>query len=72
MRVKQHVNDAKDALNDGNIVQAGSKLEIVDSLLDQLDAMTSKSDSSTIIFKISIYTNELDTCNNFYNKLHLR
>jgi hypothetical protein len=44
MRVQQHVNDAKDALNDENIVQAGSKLEIVDSLLDQLDAMTSKSD----------------------------
>ena len=42
--VQQHVNDAKDALKDGNIVQASSQLDIVDSLLDQLDAMTSKPD----------------------------
>ena len=42
--VQQHVDDAKDALKDGNIVQASSELDIVDSLLDQLDAMTSKSD----------------------------
>ncbi len=42
--VQQHVNDARDALNDGNIVEAGIELDIVDSLLDQLDAMTSSSD----------------------------
>ena len=42
--VQQHVNDAKDALNDGNVVVASSELDIVESLLDQLDDMTSKSD----------------------------
>ena len=42
--VQQHVNDAKDALKNGNIVQASSQLDIVDRLLDQLDATTSKSD----------------------------
>ena len=42
--VQQHVNDAKDALNDGKIVEAASELDIVSSLLDQLDDMTSKSE----------------------------
>jgi len=42
--VQQHVNDAKDALNDGKLVEAASELDIVSSLLDQLDDMTSKSD----------------------------
>ena len=43
--VQQHVNDAKDALNDGNIVETASELDIVSSLLDQIDPMTSsKSD----------------------------
>jgi hypothetical protein len=42
--VQQHVNNAKDALNDGNVIEATSELEIVSSLLDQLDDMTSKSD----------------------------
>ena len=42
--VQQHVTDAKDALNDGKIVEAGSELDIVGSLLDQLDDMTSRSD----------------------------
>ncbi len=42
--VQQHVNDAKDALSDGNVVEATSELDIVSSLLDQLDDMTSKSD----------------------------
>ncbi|TVP41981.1 hypothetical protein [Candidatus Nitrosocosmicus arcticus] len=42
--VQQHVNDAREALNDGNVVVASSELDIVDSLLDQLDDMTSKSD----------------------------
>lgn len=39
--VQQNVNDAKDALNDGNIVEAASELDIVSSLLDQIDPMTS-------------------------------
>jgi hypothetical protein len=39
--VQQHVNDAKDALNDGNVVEATSELNIVSSLLDQIDDMTS-------------------------------
>lgn len=39
--VQQHVNDAKDALNEGNVVEAASELEIVSSLLDQIDDMTS-------------------------------
>ena len=39
--VQQHVNDAKDALNDGNVVKAASELDIVSSLLDQIDTMTS-------------------------------
>ncbi len=42
--VQQHVDDARDALNDGNVVEATSELDIVNSLLDQLDDMTSKSD----------------------------
>jgi len=42
--IQQHVNDAKDALNDGNLVEAASELDIVSSLLDQLDDMTSKSE----------------------------
>ena len=42
--LQQHVNDAKDALNDGNIVEAASELDIVSSLLDQIDDMTSQSD----------------------------
>lgn len=42
--VQQHVNDAKDALNDGKIVEAASELDIVSSLLDQIDDMTSQSD----------------------------
>ena len=42
--VQQHVNDAKDALNDGNVVKASSELDIVSSLLDQIDDMTSQSD----------------------------
>ena len=42
--VQQHVNDAKDALNDGKLVEAASELDIVSSLLDQLDDMTSKAD----------------------------
>jgi len=43
--VQQHVNNAKDALKDGNVIEATSELDIVSSLLDQLDDMTSKSDS---------------------------
>ena len=43
--VQQHVNNAKDALSDGNVIEATSELDIVSSLLDQLDDMTSKSDS---------------------------
>lgn len=42
--VQQHVNDARDALNEGKLVEATSELDIVSSLLDQLDDMTSKSD----------------------------
>ncbi len=42
--VQQHVDNAKDALNDGNVIEATSELDIVSSLLDQLDDMTSKSD----------------------------
>ena len=42
--VQQHVDNAKDALSDGNVVEATSELDIVSSLLDQLDDMTSKSD----------------------------
>jgi len=42
--VQQHVNDAKDALNDGRLIEAASELDIVSSLLDQLDDMTSKAD----------------------------
>jgi hypothetical protein len=42
--VQQHVNDARDALNDRKLIEAGSELDIVSSLLDQLDDMTSKSD----------------------------
>ncbi len=42
--VQQHVNDVRDALNDGNVVEAASESDIVSSLLDQLDDMTSKSD----------------------------
>ncbi len=44
--VQQHVNDAKDALNDGNVVKAASELDIVSSLLDQINDMTSSSDNS--------------------------
>ncbi|WP_148685373.1 hypothetical protein [Candidatus Nitrosocosmicus hydrocola] len=44
--VQQHVNDAKDALNDGNVVKASSELDIVSSLLDQINDMTSSSDNS--------------------------
>ncbi len=42
--VQQHVNDAKEALNDGKLIEAASELDIVSSLFDQLDEMTSKSD----------------------------
>jgi hypothetical protein len=42
--VQQHVDNAKDALNDGNVIEATSELDIVSSLLDQLDDVTSKSD----------------------------
>ena len=42
--VQQHVIDARDALDDGKLIQATSKLDIVSSLLDELDDMTSKSD----------------------------
>jgi hypothetical protein len=42
--VQQHIDNAKDALNDGNVIEATSELDIVSSLLDQLDDMTSKSD----------------------------
>ncbi|WP_458718686.1 hypothetical protein [Candidatus Nitrosocosmicus sp. R] len=42
--VQQHVNDARNALNDGKLIEATSELDIVSSLLDQLDDMTSKSD----------------------------
>lgn len=42
--VQQHVDDAKDAVNDGKVVEAASELDIVSSLLDQIDDMTSKSD----------------------------
>lgn len=42
--IQQHVNDAKDALNDGKLVEVASELDIVSSLLDQLDDMTSKSE----------------------------
>ena len=41
--IQQHVNDARDALNDGKLIEAASELDIVSSLLDQLDDMTSKS-----------------------------
>jgi hypothetical protein len=44
--VQEHVNDAKDALNDGKIVEAASELDIVSSLLDQIDDMTSSSSDS--------------------------
>lgn len=39
--VQQHVNDAQEALGDGNIAEVTAQLNIVDSLLDQLDDMTS-------------------------------
>jgi len=42
--VQQRVDNAKDALNDGKVVEAASELDIVSSLLDQIDDMTSKSD----------------------------
>ena len=42
--VQQHVNDARDSLYDGKLIEAASELDIVSSLLDQLDDMTSKSD----------------------------
>jgi hypothetical protein len=42
--VQQHVNDARDALNDGKLIEAASELNIVSSLLDQIDDMTSKTD----------------------------
>jgi len=42
--VQQCVDNAKDALNDGKVVEAASELDIVSSLLDQIDDMTSKSD----------------------------
>jgi hypothetical protein len=42
--VQQHVNDARDALNDGKLIEAACELDIVSSLLDQLDDMTSKSE----------------------------
>lgn len=42
--VRQHVNDAKEALEDGNLVVVKGELDIVDSLLDQLKDMTSASD----------------------------
>ncbi|HSA75731.1 MAG TPA: hypothetical protein VLE21_06040 [Candidatus Nitrosocosmicus sp.] len=43
--VQQHVNNAKDALNDGNVIEAASELDIVSSLLDQIDEMTSSNNS---------------------------
>ncbi len=42
--VQQHVDNAKDALNDGNVIEATSELDIVSSLLDQLDDIKSKSE----------------------------
>ena len=42
--VQRHVHDASDALNDGKLIEAGSELDIVSRLLDQLDDMTSKSE----------------------------
>jgi hypothetical protein len=42
--VQQHVDDARDALAEGKIVEAASELDIVDALLDRLDHMTSSSD----------------------------
>ena len=42
--VQQHVDDARDALKDGKLIEAASELDIVSSLLDQLNDMTSKSD----------------------------
>ena len=41
--VQQHVDDARDALAEGKIVEASSELDIVASLLDQFDDMTSSS-----------------------------
>ena len=41
--VQQHVDDARDALAEGKIVEASSELDIVASLLDQLNDMTSSS-----------------------------
>jgi hypothetical protein len=70
--VQQHVSYAKDASENGNILQASSEIDIVDSLLDQLDAMTSKFDQFRIIFRILRYTNGLNIDNNYYNKWHLR
>ncbi len=42
--VQQHVNDARDAPNDGKLIEAAPELDIANSLLDQLDDMTSKSE----------------------------
>ena len=42
--VQQHVNDARDALNDGKLIETEYELDIVSHFLDQLDDMTSKSD----------------------------
>lgn len=41
--VNQHVDNARDYLDKGDIVKAKSELDIVNSLLDQLKDMTSKS-----------------------------
>ena len=42
--VQQHVNDVNVALNDGKLIEATSQLDIVSSLLDRLDDITSKPD----------------------------
>lgn len=42
--VQEHVNDAREALDEGKILEAASELDIVNSLLDQIDDMTSQSD----------------------------
>ena len=42
--VQQHAYDAKAALNDGKLIEATYELDIVSSLLDQLDDITSKPD----------------------------
>lgn len=42
--VRQHVDEAQEALEEGDFVAVQSELNIVDSLLDQLKYMTTTSD----------------------------